>query len=208
MLGGMETLLDPQATALLDFWLGPDLSTPAGLGTATRRWFLHDEVTDAAIRERFGALTEVAANGEFDEWVKTPRGWLALLILLDQFPRNLYRGLARAFAADPKAQHIALDGIERGFDAQLAPIERLFAYLPLEHAEKMELQDRSVALFSALRSAAPAALAVSFDGFVDYAIRHRDVIARFGRFPHRNAALGRYATPAERDYLAQPGTGF
>lgn len=204
----METTLDPRGAVVLGFWLGPDLATPAGLSVASRRWFMRDDAIDNVIRERFSVLTDLAARGEIDSWAATPRGWLALLILLDQFPRNLHRGAAQAFMVDAKAQQLAQDGIARGFDVLLAPAERLFAYLPFEHAENLALQERSVALFAALREAAPAVLREVFDGFLDYAVRHREVIARFGRFPHRNAALGRESTIAEREYLAKPGTGF
>ncbi len=187
------------AQDVLDFWF-------AEAGVA--HWFAADAAFDAQIRERFGAAVEAAADGRLDGWAATPSGWLALLILLDQFPRNLYRNDPRAWAADASAQRMALSGLARGDDRQLPAVQRVFAYLPLEHAEDMALQQRSVALFEALCADAPAEQRKPFGEFLDYARRHREVIARFGRFPHRNAALGRPDTPEEALYLAQPGAGF
>jgi uncharacterized protein (DUF924 family) len=184
---------------ILEFWFAP---------AHAASWFASDAGFDAQLRERFGATAEAAANGMLDDWVNTPPGWLALLIALDQFPRNLHRGDARAWMQDVKAQRIALSGIDRADDRRLPPLQRVFAYLPLEHAEDRALQQRSVALFETLCAEVPPPLRPQFENFLDYARRHCDVIARFGRFPHRNAALGRTSTPQELSYLAQPGTGF
>ncbi|MEI7035547.1 DUF924 family protein [Fulvimonas yonginensis] len=186
------------AREVLDFWFADENAV---------RWFRPDEAFDRTVRERFGGTLEAAARGELDDWAATPRGRLALLIVLDQFSRNIYRGDARAFAQDPKAQAVALAGLERRDDEALAPLERLFAYLPLEHAEDLALQWRSVTLFRALALQAPPADRAQYEGYLDYARRHCEVIARFGRFPHRNAVLDRPSTPDERDYLAQGG-GF
>jgi uncharacterized protein (DUF924 family) len=188
-----------QPQDVLEFWFDP---------AHAANWFAKDPAFDEEIRRRFAAAVEDAAHGRLDAWADTPAGRLALLILLDQFPRNLHRGEARAWAADVKAQRVALSGLDEGFDQALPQLQRLFAYLPLEHAEDMGLQQRSVALFEALHAQAPAAERARFAEFVDYARRHREVIARFGRFPHRNAVLGRDSTAAEREYLAQPGAGF
>lgn len=187
------------AQDVLDFWF--DEANQA-------HWFAADAAFDARIRTRFGAAVEAAAAGRLDDWAATPAGWLALLILLDQCPRNLYRGDARAWAQDVRAQRVALSGLARGDDRQLPPLRRVFAYLPLEHAEDRALQQRSVALFEALCADVPAEQRLRFGDFLDYARRHGEVIARFGRFPHRNAALGRPGTPEEMHYLAQPGAGF
>jgi uncharacterized protein (DUF924 family) len=188
-----------QAQDVLAFWFDP---------AHAANWFVKDPAFDDAIRRRFGDAVEDAARGRLDAWAETPAGWLALLILLDQFPRNLHRGDARAWSADVKAQRVALSGLAAGLDQSLPLQQRVFAYLPLEHAEDMGLQQRAVALFEALHAQAPAAERAHFAGFVDYARRHREVIARYGRFPHRNAVLGRESTAAEREYLAQPGAGF
>ena len=184
---------------ILDFWFDPAYAA---------YWFAADDQFDQQIRQRFGAEAEVAALGQLDDWTAGAESWLALLILLDQFPRNLYRGDARAWKADVKAQRIVLSGLDAGFDQSLPPLQRVFAYLPLEHAENMGLQHRSVALFEALHAQVGADERERFGEFLDYARRHREVIARFGRFPHRNAALGRANTPDEAHYLAQPGAGF
>lgn len=189
--------------SILTFWFG---ERPAG--EPSGRWFNGGPAFDAEIRERFEGVVEVALNGGLEEWAATPRGRLALLLVLDQFPRNLFRGAARAFAGDPRALTLALDGIARGDDRALPPLLRVFCYLPLEHAEDPVLQDRCVELFTALRGETGPPEENLFDGFLDYARRHREVIARFGRFPHRNAVLGRADTATETAYLAEPGAGF
>jgi uncharacterized protein (DUF924 family) len=197
-----------RAQDVLAFWFGKDLETADDLKVASARWFANDPQFDAALGERFGRDVARAAKGELDEWETSPRRWLALLILLDQFPRNIFRGTPRAFQADSKARSVALGGIQRGHDDRLSPVERVFAYLPLEHAEDPAMQEQSVALFTSLRDEAPEELIHMFDMFLDYAVQHRDVIARFGRFPHRNTILGRASTDEERAYLETPGSGF
>lgn len=189
----------PDADDVLRFWFAEENAA---------RWFVRDDAFDALIRRRFTTLVEAAGAGRLQHWTRTADGWLALLIVLDQFPRNLHRGEAGAFASDARALSTALQGLERGDDLQLPVLRRAFAYLPLEHAEDLALQERSVALFAAQCAAADRELRPQAESFLDYARRHREVIARFGRFPHRNAALGRTSTPAELNYLAQPGTGF
>ena len=184
---------------VLDFWF--DSATEA-------LWFERSDAFDAAIRERFGDTLVAALRGELDAWADTPEGWLALLIVRDQFSRNLYRDDPRAWSGDAATQVLALDGIAHGHDLQLAPLQRVFAYLPLEHAESPVLQKHCVRLFERLVEGVPQAERAQYTGFLDYARRHHDVIDRFGRFPHRNAVLGRADTPAERAYLATPGAGF
>ncbi|WEN15975.1 DUF924 domain-containing protein [Rhodanobacter sp. AS-Z3] len=187
------------AQDVLAFWFD-DENTP--------HWFAADSAFDARIRQRFGASVVEAFAGKLDGWTATSSGWLALLILLDQFPRNLYRHDPRSWSADAVAQRVALSGLARGDDRQLPAIQRVFAYLPLEHAENHALQQRSVELFEVLSAQAPEDVQAQFAGFLDYARRHRAVIERFGRFPHRNAVLGRASTAEEVAYLAQPGAGF
>jgi uncharacterized protein (DUF924 family) len=133
---------------------------------------------------------------------------LALILLLDQLPRAIHRATPAAFAQDSKARRVAGRGLESGADRLLRPIERLFIYLPFEHSEDIADQDRSVELFRELAASVPKAHLRTFAGFVDYAVRHREVIARFGRFPHRNLILGRESTPEEKAYLEQPGSSF
>jgi len=186
-------------TDVLDFWF--DSASEA-------HWFERSDAFDATVRERFGPTLEAARRGDLDHWAQNPAGWLALLIVRDQFSRNLYRDDARAWSDDPATQVIALDGIARGFDLQLPPLRRIFAYMPLEHAESSVLQRHCVGLFERLVASQPTAARARFQDFLDYARRHHDVIDRFGRFPHRNAILGRADTPAEQAYLATPGSGF
>jgi len=188
----VSAILTP--ATVLDFWF-------AGDPTVWRPfWFTKDTGLDAACAA-FLATRQAALDGALDFWAETPRGALALLILLDQMSRNLFRDSAQAFAADPQAHAIASAALARGFDAALTPVERVFVYLPFEHTETLADQNLSVRLFEALAPIEGAEVAL-------YAHRHRDVIRRYGRFPHRNAALGRVSTPEELDYLAQPGAGF
>lgn len=188
-----------EAQAVLAFWFDP---------AHREAWFATDPQFDAAIRARFAQTLQRAANDELQHWTATPEGWLALLIVLDQFPRNLYRRHAHAWQHDPSAQQLALWGIAEGLDRRLPPLQRVFAYMPLEHAEQLELQQRCVSLFETLCSALPVQERQHYTGFLDYARKHQAVIARFGRFPHRNAVLGRANTPEEAAYLAEPGAGF
>jgi len=182
------------AIDVLTFWFAGD---PA----AHRKvWFEKDAAFDTACAD-FKAACDLAKAGALDAWAETPKGGLALLILLDQVSRNLHRGTAEAFAADAKARTIARAMLARGLDQALTPVERMFVYLPFEHSEDLADQDLSVRLFAALDAA-------SGGDIHDYAVRHRDVIRRFGRFPHRNAALGRANTPEEDAYLAEPDAGF
>ncbi|WP_266158211.1 DUF924 family protein [Dyella silvatica] len=171
-------------------------------------WFARHDAFDEQIHTDFGVALHAARAGELEHWVETPTGWLALLILLDQFGRNCYRNDARAFVADAHAQKLACAGIARGHDMALEPHQRVFTYLPLEHSEDLQLQQRSVGLFTALCEQAGPSDRALFENYLGYARRHHEVIARFGRFPHRNALLGRANTPEENEYLAQPGAGF
>jgi uncharacterized protein (DUF924 family) len=182
---------------VLEFWFGP----PGMPDALQERWFKRDPAFDAAIRGRFGGAVEWAL-GPLRVEAADPRGALALVILLDQFPRNLFRGTARAFAGDARARRIASRAIAAGWDQALAPVERMFLYLPFEHSEAATDQERSVTLFTALPAASWHAECLG------YAEAHRDVIRRFGRFPHRNQALGRASTEEELAYLATPNAGF
>ena len=179
---------------VLDFWFEGDAFV------RRKQWFEGTPAFDTACA-RFTAAIRDARSGALDHWTLTPSGTLALIILLDQLSRNVFRGAPEAFAADPHAREIARAMIAAGHDTAMAPCERMFAYLPFEHAESLADQDLAVGLFESLRDTLGS-------DTVDYAYRHRDVIRRFGRFPHRNAALGRVNTPEEEDYLAQPGAGF
>lgn len=194
-------------SAIIEFWFGADDLDPAEHERLAQRWFVRDPLFDAEIRFRFGGLLDPGLAGEFDVWAAQPRGRLALLLLLDQFPRNLYRDSPRAFAGDFKAQRIAVDGIAKGHDGVLPIRYRAFCYLPLEHAEDLTLQRRNVTLFTALAADPAAVPAARYAQYLDYAERHLDVIRRFGRFPHRNRLLGRATTADEQQYL-DAGGGF
>jgi len=200
---------------VLDYWFGTARERPATLQEQQQLWFGRETDTaadvdrrDTDLRARFGETVALAASGGLDDWSATPAGRLALVLLLDQLPRNIYRGTARAFATDAAARALTVDGLDQGLDRAMQPLERVFFYLPLEHAESLADQDRCVALFTALEADAPAGLEETFAGFTRYAHWHRDIVARFGRFPHRNRALGRPDTPAEAAYLAGDAPGF
>jgi len=185
----------PDFIEVLDFWFGAPGSRERG--RPRKAWFRKSEPFDAEIRRRFLDTWEQAARGELERWQATPLASLALVVTLDQFPRNMFRGTARAFASDSLAFAVARETIAREFDRLLSPVERSFVYLPFEHAEDLAAQRRSLALFHAL------------DGEqVEYARRHYEIIARYGRFPHRNLILGRPSTTEEIEFLKQPGSTF
>jgi len=186
---------------VLAFWFGAAPGGP-GYGRAREVWFEEGAAFDAEVRRRLGAAREAAAAGRLDGWAETARGAVALVILLDQAPRNIFRGEARAFATDEKARDVAAAALARGLDRALVPAERMFLYLPFEHSERLEDQRRSLELFASLE-ADPATA-----GCLEWARRHHEVIARFGRFPHRNAVLGRATTPEEAAFLAAPDSSF
>ncbi|MGN6650348.1 DUF924 family protein [Trinickia sp.] len=196
--------LDPLARAVLDFWFGEPGS--AAFGRASPRWFKRDDAFDAMIAGRFGATLEAARRGECDAWQRTPLGALALVIVLDQFSRNTYRDHADAFAADARALDVARGLVASGAHLALPSAEhRAFAYLPFEHAESFDAQAESVRLFEALADETGQA---GRGSYIDYARRHAAIIERFGRFPHRNAALGRASTDEEHAFLREAGSSF
>ena len=191
-----------QAQDVLDFWFGAPGS--ASDGERRRAWFVKDAAFDSDIRIRFGAVIEQALSGGLKEWdEKGPQGVLARILVLDQFTRNAYRNTPQSFAGDALALAAARSLVERRADRELPPVQRAFGYMPFEHAEDASMQERAVELFTRLAAEHPG-----FDDMLDYAHRHRGVIARFGRFPHRNAILGRVSTPDEAEFLRQPGSRF
>ncbi|WP_434457709.1 DUF924 domain-containing protein [Stutzerimonas urumqiensis] len=200
--------MNPPWHDLLRWWFGQGGTAGQVSAEKQRLWFGYRAEQDAEARERFGDLVERALAGELDGWAEQPEGWLALVLLHDQLPRMIFRNTARAFSGDARAQQLVRDGLAQGGDMLLAPIQRVFIYLVLEHAEQLAAQDQSVQCFTQLRDIADRDERVIFDGFLDYAVRHRDVIARFGRFPHRNEALGRESTDAEARFLREPGSRF
>ena len=192
--------MDAIALEVLAVWFGAPGSPERGQSRPV--WFRKDAAFDDAIRTRFGAAVETAIAGGFADWDAAAEGALAHVLLLDQFTRNVFRDTPRAFAGDARALAIAEAAVARGFDRALDPFGRWFLYLPFEHAEDPEAQKRSLALFGALaqETGDPSPL--------EWAQKHADVIFRFGRYPHRNAILGRASTPEEEAFLALPGSRF
>ena len=188
---------------ILDFWFGELESGLAG-AAHRKRWYKSTKALDAEIGERFGALLESAAERRLGDWFELPLGRLAFIVLCDQFPRNAFRGTAEAFAFDALALHAAKEGIHLGEDRSLEFDHRNFFYMPIEHSENLLDQHACVGLFSQHRDEAPADLKDKVP--LGYAHQHRDIIIRFGRFPHRNDALGRASTPEEQTYLADGHT--
>jgi uncharacterized protein (DUF924 family) len=197
-----------QPERVLAFWFGAPGSATEIAGRQRKLWFGKSPANDQAVIDRFAATLTAATTGQLDHWTRTPRGRLALVIVLDQFPHHIHRDRPQAFATDPQSLALSLAALESGEDRKLAPIERVFLYLPLEHAESLDLQERSVSLYEQLAHEAAAYEHALFDGFLDYARKHRDVVARFGRFPHRNEILERPSTPDELEVLKQPGSRF
>src|SRR5258707_550001 len=194
---------------VLEFWFGA-CGADGELDPAKRKmWFGDGRQYDAEITEKFGALHVRASRGELDaEWSATPHGRIALIVVLDQMSRHILRDTSLAFAQDPAAQKLALDGLNRSADRELIPAQRAFFYIPFEHAEDMELQRLGVRCFDGLARKVAEAWRKEYEGFLDYAGRHRDIIQRFGRFPHPNPVLGRQSTPEEIKFLKQPGSSF
>jgi uncharacterized protein (DUF924 family) len=202
-----------EARKIREFWFG---KSPLAADQLPRRmdlWFgsknpeLRKHV-DNTIRTRFAPLVERALAGDLEQWADGPRRRLSLILLLDQFPRNIHRGTPRAFEGDEQALALSLSGMQSAADAALNPVERIFFYMPLQHAEVLEVQDESVAAYKRLLGEAPEVLRDIFKGSLNFAERHREVIRRFGRFPHRNAVLGRASTPEEIAYLKEGGDTF
>jgi uncharacterized protein (DUF924 family) len=178
---------DARAQEVLEFWFRG--------AEARSEWFRKDPAFDAEIARRFLALHELAAQGKLAHWQDSPRNGLALILLLDQSPRNMFRGTARAFASDALALEAAKHALQAGYDRSMSEVERTFVYLPFEHSESLADQERALELFAG-------------NANYEWARRHWEVIRRFGRFPHRNAVLGRQSTPAEIEFLKEPGSSF
>jgi uncharacterized protein (DUF924 family) len=202
-----------EARSVRDFWFGPLPLSAAELNRRVRFWFGDESSAvrkrrDDTIRAQFAGLLERAGEGELAAWADGPRRRLSLILLLDQFPRNIYRGSARAFAYDDRALALTLSGMQSAADAALDVVERIFFYMPLQHAESYEVQDESVAAYRRLLSEAPEQLRESFESTRRSAENHRDIIGQFGRFPHRNRVLGRASTPTEEEWLRIGGDSF
>jgi uncharacterized protein (DUF924 family) len=192
-----------QAEGILNFWFGDPADPTSEYGQQRQIWFKKDPEFDVTLRQHFLEDYEMARQGQLEAWKQAPRPCLALILLLDQVPRNIFRDLPQSFATDPQALDAARYGVDRGWDQFLIPVERIFLYLPFEHSEDLADQDISLSLFQSLGEGNP-----ELETTLDYAKRHRDVIRRFGRFPHRNGILHRASTPEEADFLKQPGSRF
>lgn len=202
-------MFDPHiAEEILEYWFGDSVKDPSRVATRMQFWFGDDPERDAEMRQRWGGFVTAASEGKLDTWVRTPRGRLAVLILLDQMRRNIYRGTAEAFRHDGRARYLMRDGVSRLMDLKLTPIERVFFYMPLQHAESLDDQEMVVDRFLQLEREVASDHRAIFADFRKYAQRHRDIIARFGRFPHRNAVLGRRSTAEETAWLAGGGERF
>ena len=194
--------------SVLQFWFGDAADNAATAQRQAPLWWGKDQAADDLIRTRFSASLENAAANGLADWTESAEGMLALIILLDQFPRNIHRATPQAFAYDELARQCCHLGLAQGFDQQLPPLQRVFFYLPLEHAEDADDQDYSLQLFRKLKQDAPAADKTLFDGYLTFAAQHHAIIARFGRFPHRNAILDRPTTPEEAQFLLEPHSSF
>ncbi|WP_413174574.1 DUF924 family protein [Anabaena azotica] len=189
-----------QAKAILEFWFGhPD---QPGYGKPQQLWFSKEPDIDRAIQTRFLEYYQKAAQGYLDDWINAPETCLALILLLDQFPRNMFRNTPEAFATDWEALSAAQHAVAQGYDRELLPVQCWFIYLPFEHSENLEHQRQCIKLFQQLSHDPESANAIK------YAFQHKEVIARFGRFPHRNQILGRISTPEEEEFLQQEGSLF
>lgn len=190
--------IDMVAREVLDFWFG----SGSDYGKRHKRWFAKDPAFDAELRERFSPLLEDLLQGKHGRWLMDARACLARIVVLDQFPRQIHRGSPRAFAADGLALEAARHAVASRYDADMLPVERLFMYLPFEHSESLADQERACELMR------PLARFPETDDALRYAEAHRAIIARFRRFPHRNAILGRPSTAEETEFLKLPGSAF
>lgn len=206
-----------EVQTILEFWFGEESSQlneaqPRSSQDIAKQqsklWWSKDETIDNDILQRFEPTLKALLTGHYSSWFETPQGRLAAIIVLDQFSRNMYRDNAHAFTQDSLALHWALQGIRQGDDKKLTPLQKVFFYLPLEHCEQLNMQNLAIEKFEQLAADSPASFSDLANGFLNYAQQHQQVIARFGRFPHRNPILNRDSTQEEQEYLAQPGSGF
>lgn len=195
---------------VLRFWFGDLREGELPEKERQMTWWMKSEEFDGLVRQRFEKYVLLAEKGELSRWLETPLGTVAFIVVVDQFPRNIYRDTQGAFSRDSLALHTCLEGIKKGFDRDLHPMHRAFFYLPLMHSEDPEMQSLSVRKYSALENehASHPRIRETLACSTDFAGRHFDIIERFGRYPHRNAALGRESTPEETEFLKQPGSSF
>ena len=193
---------------ILKFWFGQLDAAGCADAEHAERWWKKNAAVDEDLRRRFGALHDAIAHAEHDGWLDTPRGRLAYVIVLDQFSRNMFRDTPRMYAADPLALKAARDGVADGADKTLVHDERLFLYMPFQHSEALADQEIAVTLFERLTEGLSGDLLKRAKNNVVFAERHRDIVKRFGRFPHRNQILGRATTPEEAEFLSEPNSSF
>ncbi|MGE8153772.1 DUF924 family protein [Pseudomonas vancouverensis] len=193
---------------LLDWWFGSAESASDVAAQQGKLWFGKRDSQDLEARERFGDWVEQALAGGLTEWTQRPEGWLALVLLLDQLPRMIFRDTPKSFAGDLRAQKLVAQGIAADFDRQLQPIQRVFILLVFEHCENLDVQNECISRYADLMAQQPEKDQALFADYLDYAEKHQKVIAQFGRFPHRNAVLGRESTAEELAFLSKPGSRF
>jgi uncharacterized protein (DUF924 family) len=193
-----------EAEEVLELWFGP----PGGPVGFAQRWWEKDPAFDALLRERFAPIHRAIVDGAHEDWKTRARPCLAYIVVIDQLSRNMFRGSPEAFAYDTRAQSAALGGMQAGFDRELDAVQRRFFYMPLLHAEDRQLQDQAIIAFATLAASIPEAERTPVVHQVISGARHRNIIVRFGRFPHRNAILGRASTPEELAFLEEPGSSF
>jgi uncharacterized protein (DUF924 family) len=199
---------DEAIRRILDFWFSASELDAPQIDSRMERWFGSDPALDQRIREEFGGLVEDAIEGKLDDWSKTTEGRLALILLLDQFCRNIHRGTGRAFAGDKRALRLCVEGSMNNDYRTLPAIQRVFFFMPLQHAESGAVQDKSVRIYNALAEGVSETLRETFLTFAQFAELHRDIVEQFGRFPHRNRHLGRTNTPEEEAFLAGDAPSF
>ncbi|MDR9753199.1 DUF924 family protein [Pseudomonas sp. SZMC_28357] len=193
---------------VLDWWFGTADTAQEVAAARGKLWFGKRDSQDLEARTRFGALVEQALAGELTEWAQCPEGWLALVLLLDQVPRMIFRENRKSYAGDARALALVAQGIAADFDRQLQPIQRVFIYIVFEHCENLAAQNEAISRYRELLAQQPEEDRALFADYLDYAEKHQKVIAQFGRFPHRNALLGRESTEEERVFLSKPGSRF
>ncbi len=193
---------------VLNYWFGPIGSIKEIVDTRNAIWWSKNDAVDQEITHRFKQTVDDVFCGKSNNWLDTNEGTLASIICLDQFPRNIYRGTPKSFSYDGRALEMAKQAVSAELDMGLEPIFRVFIYIPFEHSENLSDQNRAVSLFDKLGEEAGAEFKMVFDNYIAYAVRHQAVIERFGRFPHRNAILGRDSTDEELKFLKQPGSSF
>jgi len=194
--------------AILAFWFKAKELTAPQIDGRMDVWFGEDSIFDHEIEKEFSGDVDLASSGKLDHWAVDPRGRLALILLLDQFRRNIYRGTAEAFARDAAALKLCVEGAMEKKDQGLSPIERVFFYMPLQHSESRKVQSKSVDIFNKLAQAVSPTYRETFETIAQFAELHRDIVEQFGRFPHRNKVLGRKNTPDEDEYLASDSPSF